>query len=207
MTHTLHRFGNRETLLEDYPILAHIARGHNDRHSEERLRKISEIFLKHTDLNYGCAVVGNKYTTDISEIFKNVRVGVHAVFKCPKALIACMKELKDADLGISIVVSGCFDIVDECCKMAGIEWHLREYSLGFHGNTSLLPEDPYLEILTMCGHGMVAKRHIDHLIKQIKKGKLTCERVGFELAKPCLCGIFNPHRAAQIVRLIVESSG
>lgn len=97
-------------------------------------------------------------------------------------------------------------MVEECCKAAGIQWHLTEYSLGVYGNTDRLPPEPYLEILTMCGHGMVAKRHVEHIVKQIKMGKLTYERAGRELARPCICGIFNPYRAGKILRRLVNLS-
>ncbi|MBW2148276.1 MAG: hypothetical protein JRI22_14765 [Deltaproteobacteria bacterium] len=200
MTHTLHRRGDRESLLEDFPILAHVAKGYNDENANERLRKISEIMMKHSDLNFGDGVVGDKYTTSIDNILAHLKVGTHTVFKDKESLTSCLKELKEADAGISVVVSGCFDVVHECCKEAGIRWHLTEYSLGVHGNTDLLPPEPYLEILTMCGHAMVAKNHVDHLIRQIKKGNISYEDAGRELAKPCLCGIFNPLRAAKILR-------
>ena len=206
MTHTLHRVGEREDLERDFPILAHYAKGYNDIGSEDRLRKISEIFMKHTNLNYGCAVVGNRHSTDVDVIMEKIKVGAHAVFNNMEDLTACMKELKEADTGISIVVSGCFDLVEDCCKKAGIDWHLTEYSLGVHGKTDRLPSGPHLEIITMCGHSMVAKPHIDHMVKQIKKGKISYEDAGKELAKPCLCGIFNPERAAQVLKKMVEAT-
>ena len=101
------------------------------------------------------------------------------------------------------MVSGCFDLVDECCKAAGIRWHLKEYSLGFDGNIDRLPSEDYLHILTMCGHSMVAKPHIEYLAEQIKKDKISYEDAGRELAKPCVCGIFNPKRATELLRRIV----
>jgi hypothetical protein len=146
----------------------------------------------------------NKYKNDVDEILKKMRVVTHAVFKDKESLTACMKELKETDLGISIFVSGCFDVVDECCKAAGIQWLLTEYSLGVHGRTDRLPPKPYLGILTMCAHAMVAKNHIDHLIRQIKKRKISYEDAGRELAKPCLCGIFNPKRTANLLRKMTE---
>ena len=206
MTHTLHRAGSRRSLSNDFPILAHVARGFNDQGSQEKLRRISEIFIKYTDLNFGCLTLGNRYSTSIPEIMKKIKVGCHAVFRDNESLTACMKELKQADIGLSIVVSGCFDIIKECCKKEYIKWHLTEYSLGIHGKTELLPSEPYLEIITMCGHSMVAKAHIDYLVKQIKKGKISYEDAGIGLAKPCVCGIFNPERAANILRRIVGES-
>lgn len=207
MTHTLHRRGDRESLLQDFPMLAIVARGHNDQDANEKLRKIAEIMLQHTDLNFGDGVTGSKYTAPVREIIANQKVLTHVLFRDKASLTACMKALKEADLGVSVVVSGCFDAVHECCEEAGIQWHLTELSLGIHGNKARLPSEPYLEILTMCGHAMVAKNHVDYLLDQVKKGKISCEEAGRELAKPCLCGIFNPERAAKLLDRMISLSG
>ena len=40
-----------------------------------------------------------------------------------------MKELKEKKIGISVVVSGLFDEVFECCQKAGIKPPLIEFAL------------------------------------------------------------------------------
>jgi hypothetical protein len=184
-----------------------VAKGYNDDDANEKLRKVAEIMMKHSDLNFGDGTTGNQYSTDVEDILAKQRTITHTVFKDKASLIACMREIKEADVGISVVVSGCFDAVHECCKEAGVQWYLTEYSLGVHGATDLLPPEPHLEILTMCGHAMVAKNHVDHLIGQIKKGKISYEEAARELAKPCLCGVFNPARAEKLLAKMVEASG
>lgn len=203
MTHSLHRRGDRQSLLEDFPMLAIVARGYNDQGANEKLNRIAAIMLKHTDLNFGDGATGNIYAADVMDILANQEVITHALFKDKASLTNCMKELKEADLGISVVVSGCFDVVHQCCEQAGIQWHLGEFSLGVHGRTERLPPEPYLEILTMCGHALVAKNQVDHVLDQIRKGKISYEDAGRELAKPCLCGIFNPHRAAKLLKRMI----
>jgi hypothetical protein len=51
----------------------------------------------------------------------------------------------------------------------------------------------------MCGHGLVSGRLVKRMVADIKKKKITPEKAALELAKPCLCGIFNPHRAAKLL--------
>lgn len=113
-----------------------------------------------------------------------------------------MKALKEADLGLSVVVSGLFDMVGECCKKSGLQPHTVEYSLGVWGNTALLADEPVMEINTMCGHGMVSVGRIQDVVKKIQSGRMTCEEGGKELGKTCTCGIFNWKRAAEILQRI-----
>ena len=113
-----------------------------------------------------------------------------------------MKALKEADLGMSVVVSGLFDMIGECCHKSGLEPHTVEYSLGIWGNTSLLPAEPIMEINTMCGHGMVSVGRIEDIINKINAGRMTCEQGGKELGKTCTCGIFNWKRAGEILQRI-----
>jgi len=48
---------------------------------------------------------------DPAEIIDKLTVGCQVVFKDKGSLIACMKELKEKDQGISIVVSGFAEIL------------------------------------------------------------------------------------------------
>jgi hypothetical protein len=121
MTHTLHRTGDLQSIKEDFPMLAHVARGFNDQGASPRLKQIALTMTKHTDLHFGDCKVGNKYQMDPTEIMDKLSVGCQVVFKDKESLIACMKELKEKDQGISIVVSGLFDEVFDCCNKAGIK--------------------------------------------------------------------------------------
>ena len=101
-----------------------------------------------------------------------------------------------ADLGLSVVVSGLFDHVGECCKEVGLESHTINQSMGRWGKTDKLPPLEKLQLNTMCGHGMVAAGLIDEVIDDIKSGDCTVEEGAERLFAPCMCGIFNPHHAA-----------
>jgi len=203
MTHTLHRTGDLESIREDFPMLTHVARGFNDQNAAPLLKQIALTMIKHTDLHFGDCKVGNKYTMDPAEIMEKLSVGCQVVFKDKKSLIACMKELKEKDQGISIVVSGLFDEVFDCCKKAGIDPPLIEFALGVHGNTQKLPPPEILDFVTMCGHGLVSGNLVKKMVRDLKKKKITLEKAAIELAKPCLCGIFNPDRAAKLLKKMV----
>lgn len=203
MTHTLHRTGDLESIREDFPMLTHVARGFNDQNAAPRLKQIAMTMIKHTDLHFGDCKVGNKYTMDPAAIMEKLSVGCQVVFKDKKSLIACMKELKQIDQGISIVVSGLFDEVFDCCKKAGINPPLIEFALGVHGNTQKLPPPEILDFVTMCGHGLVSGNLVKKMVRDLKKKKITLEKGAIELAKPCLCGIFNPDRAAKLLKKMV----
>ena len=203
MTHTLHRTGDLQSLKADFPMLAHVARGFNDKNAAPRLKQIALTMTKHTDLHFGDCKVGNKYLMDAAEIMDKLTVGCQVVFKDQESLIACMKELKEKDQGISIVVSGLFDEVLDCCGKAGIKPPLIEFALGIHGNTKRLWPPEILDFVTMCGHGLVSGRLVKKLVEDIKKKKITPEKAAIELAKPCLCGIFNPARATKLLQKMV----
>lgn len=205
MTHTLHRTGDLESIREDFPMLTHVARGFNDQGASVRLKKIAQTMTKYTDLHFGDCKVGNKYQMGPAEIMDKLTVGCQVVFKDKESLISCMKELKEKDQGVSIVVSGLFDEVFDCCRTAGINPRLIEFALGIHGNTKKLLPPEILDFVTMCGHGLVSGRLVKRMVEDIKKKKITVEKAALELAKPCLCGIFNPHRAAKLLtKMTVE---
>ncbi len=203
MTHTLHRTGDVQSLKADFPMLTHVSRGFNDKNAAPRLKQIALTMTKYTDLHFGDCKVGNKYLMDAAEIMDKLTVGCQVVFKDKENLIACMKELKKKDQGISIVVSGLFDEVFECCNKVGINPPLIEFALGVHGNTKRLWPPEILDFVTMCGHGLVSGRLVKKMLEDIQKNKITAEKAAIELAKPCLCGIFNPHRAAKLLEKMV----
>ena len=200
MTHTLHRTGDLESLREDFPMLTHVARGFNNENAGPRLQQIARIMTKHTDLHFGDCKVGNKFTMDPERIIERLSVGCQVVFNNKESLIRCMKELKEKDAGISIVVSGLFDEVFDCCRQAEIKPPLIEFALGVHGNREKLWPPEILDFVTMCGHGLVSGSLVKKIVLDIKKKRITVEKAAVELAKPCLCGIFNRHRAARLLK-------
>jgi hypothetical protein len=45
-----------------------------------------------------------------------------------------------------------------------------------------------------------------HLAERITKGKMTYEKAAKELSRMCTCGIFNPHRAENILRKLAPKA-
>lgn len=204
MTHTLHRQGTVENLAEDFPMLTIRARGYNDG-GLWRMQKILEMASRYPIVNFGDIKNGSKFTTTLDRILgssdQNLPI-LHMVFTSKDDATRFMRDLNEADLGISVVASGLFEEIFQCCRKAGITPHTVNYSLGVHGRTEKLPPKEVLEITTMCGHSLVTRRLTKKLIGDLKKGRVSPEEAAEKLGKSCLCGIFNPQRAARLLRLI-----
>ena len=199
MTNTLHRQGTPENLRNDYVIFAHTAKGITREGSAPKLQEFMRICLKYHPVNIGDGKQGNIYQDDIDiqKLISNQGdgAGALAVFTDLDTLRKVVEELIQADLGISINISGLLDKVKECCRRAGIERHSAEHSLGFWGSKDRLPEREILEFNTICGHGMVSFNLIRKMIEYVKLGRLTPKRAAKIMAKCCECGAFNPIRA------------
>lgn len=207
MTHSLHRMGDRDSLCQDFVLLAVPARGINLDGSQDKMRQIWGLISHHGEglVNYGNLTEGNSHRAGL-ERFKEVNSRmIHAVFKEPEALKACLKELEEADLGISIVVSGLEEEIHKICEEIGITPHTANFSLGFHGKTEKLPSQPVLEIITMCGHALVSKNLVGKMVEDIRDGRRTPAQAAVELSRHCECGIFNPYRAQQLLEHMAGS--
>lgn len=224
MTNTLHRFGPPEDLEDDYIVFAMCTRGKNDIGGVERLRRFLSICFKHKPVNIGDAKKGGllRPSTDLTPLAHWRRIDgttaedvingvsepttVSAVFDNAEALSACLKELKEADLGVSINVAAVTDNAQQCCRQAGIERHAVEYSLGFLGKNTLLPDANTLSLMTMCGHGMIAAPFAQKMIEWVKTGRRTPRECTRYMSRFCVCGIFNPVRAERLLRRMANQS-
>lgn len=201
MTHTLHRRGTYENLQNDYVIFAIAAQTVNAKGTASLFQDFYNIVNKYNPVNIGDMVTGNMYSLAKNIIENGTKDNsiFHAVFTDVGTVAKVLKDLKEADLGLSIVVSGILEHVDKCCSEAGIQRHTMENSLGILGNTKKLPSEEVLQINTMCGHGMVAFNLIEHMAEMVRMGKKTAKEAAEELASQCHCGIVNPTRAAEIL--------
>lgn len=200
MTHTLHRKGDTQSLKEDFVVLIMPAQGVNVPGSDEKLRKLWGIFSHYKVVNWGDATNGNKYALSLEDLKKKKSMIGHAVFKDKETLTRFIKELKETELGLSTVLSGLYDEVKGCCSREGIKLHTVEHSLGIHGNIKKLPPEKVLEVHTMCGHAMVSPNLIKAMVEDVRKGKKAPEAAADELARHCACGVFNPYRAAKLLK-------
>jgi hypothetical protein len=217
MTNTLHRFGDRESLQNDYIIFAMAARGINDADAPPKLQAFLRLALKHNPINVGNAVKGGIFRAstrltplahwrrrefvDPMDVVQSVETctTVSAVFDDPTRLESFLRDLKAADLGLSINIAALTDEARECCQRAGITRHSVEYSLGFHGDLNLLPDRRVLELSTMCGHGMISHNFARKMIDWVKEGRREPRQAVTYLAKFCTCGIYNTTRATRIL--------
>src|SRR5207237_3941424 len=187
MTNTLHRYG--DNFNDDYIVFAIPARGINDSGAVEKQRRFLEIARKHHPVNMGDASHGaifrpskdlkptvhwNRETTpEFDSVVNGVSCPstVAAVFTNPDSVVAFIKELKEADLGLSINISATLDKAQECARRAGLVRHSVEYSLGFFGQTDRMADRQTLELATMCGHGMLSSTFVRKLIEWVKQGR------------------------------------
>lgn len=204
MTHTLHRQGTAESLSDDYVVLMLRAIGINDTDYVPKLQEFLRICLRHNPVNIGCETKGSMYEYTPEEIIADVHGDTHAVFDNPQALSRVLKDLKEVDLGLSVVVSGIYKTVDESLEKTELKHHTANFSLGVWGKTEKLPEDEILEITTMCGHGMIATNLVKTMIEEVSAGRKTPDEAAKLLTPNCTCGIFNPARTA---RLLAKAAG
>ena len=204
MTHSLHRRGTRESLSEDYVMLCLPAVGFNDEGHAHKLKKFLEIAVLHDPKNLGSIKLGNMYSHKKEEVVEAAQAVVHAVFDNPEAVSEVLTELKEADLGLSVVVSGIYEKVDDCLEKAGLKHHTGNFSLGVWGKTGKLPPDEILEVTTMCGHALIAPNLVKAMVKEIKAGTKTPEDAAKLLAPQCACGVFNTSRAAKLLKAMAD---
>ncbi len=203
MTHTLHRIGTPESLSKDYVFLCMASTGRNVDGAGEKLRQFYRLAKENGAVKLSDARLGNEYTQgNLDTVYANIfdKSAVHAVFDTEEKAKNMIQALVEADIGLSVVVSGLADSVQQCCRDAGIERHTVEFSLGRWGKTDRLPPQELLQINTMCGHGMVTIGLIRKILEDIKSGDITPEEGAEKLFEPCVCGAFNPVRAAELLK-------
>lgn len=184
MTHTLHRQGTAENLANDYLIIGLPNVQTPD--FREKMARFYEICLKHEPVNSSSSVAWRIYVFDDREKVTSV-----------------LRDVTDAELGISIVVSGLYNEVAASCHSVGIEPHTINYSLGFWGNKGRLPPKRILELTTMCGHGLISPNLVWHLVQKVSEG-LPVADAAREIAKCCVCDIVNCRRCELLLEEMAQ---
>ena len=204
MTHSLHRLGNPDNLSHDFIVFAMSAKGINEEGSHVAMHQFMEMALDLDPVNAGDMKTGNIFTHTREEILDGIQDVsiVHAVFVDEEKVATLLERARVADLGVSVVVSGLFDRVGAVGAEAGVHQHTVECSGGVWGRTELLPNSDVMQITTMCGHGMVAANLVERLARNVRRGRQSAEEAARELAVPCVCGIFNPVRAAHLLEVV-----
>lgn len=203
MSHSLHRYGTVEDLKNDFCMYARCARGVNRDNPGDKLRKILDIYMSEDYVNFGSSHAGKSKLNglDPEEYRKTLdhAYGIIISFSERESVKNVLAKLKDADLGISIVVSGLIQEVKDICQEVGLTPHTATLSLGIHGKKELLPDDETLKVITMCGHSLIGAPLVQSVARKVKEGRLTPTQGSEIIGKPCTCGIFNTRRCAKLM--------
>lgn len=201
MTHTLHREGIQRDGSNDYVLLAMVEG--NDEQKQNNLAELFRTVLRYRPINY----TGKAYFPDPSDeqlplLYKRIKTGM-AVFDSREILVEVLRQIRDKQLGISVVVSGLFSHINQDCQKLGLSMHTVNYSLGVWGKKEMLPDPKIMEITTMCGHGLVSFNLVQSLLKEVQSGKKTLAEASQILARPCVCGVFNTRRATKLLQAMI----
>jgi hypothetical protein len=203
MSHSLHRYGTKENLDNDYTFYARASRFVNRDGCGPKLWKILDIILSENPVNYGSSHAGKSHKSGLEpEAYAKTldnAYGVACCFSDREAIKNILIKLKEADTGISIVTGGLIDDIVEIANEIGLTPHTAFLSLGIHGKKALLPGDAVLEMTTMCGHGMVSELLSKAVIKKVQSGEMSPAEGATLLAQPCPCGIFNTDRCEALL--------
>jgi len=151
--------------------------------------------------NWGDVKTGPKLRYSIEEIKDNLsdKSRLRGIFTKKEQVVDFLKQIKEKDLGMSVIITGVLSEVIPACKEAGVTPHSINYSLGVWGKKDNLPDETTLSITTMCGHHMIPPKFVNQVMKRVQKGKLTPEEGAKKMAEFCYCGIFNHIRCADII--------
>ena len=143
MTHTLHRSGDRESLLRDFVWLMYQTKGVNDKNIAPKARVFIEAAEACNCVNWGDVKSGSVLELSAAEIKRRLtdQSRLRGVLVSRKDVVAFLKRLKEADLGISVVISGLLDEVYTACEEAGLEPNTVNFSLGVWGNKARLASE------------------------------------------------------------------
>lgn len=219
MTNTLHRFGDADSFVDDYIVIAIPAKGAKKQGDPmPALRRFLEIAMEYNPVNIGDALSGGairpKRTNhmwehflqkDHSPDFQGVIDGTTApttyaaVFDKKENAEKFVARIQKEDFGLSINVSSSVKNGVECCQAAGVPRHSIGYSLGFEGIPENVPNRHVIMLSTMCGHGMISQNLARKMIDFVKENRRTPDEAVASLSRFCSCGIFNTSRAKRII--------
>ncbi len=227
MTHSLHREGSPESLERDFVVFVYPARGFNYQGSAPKVRRLTGLLAESKPVNLSAktrqrkmqvegkpgeptktvTIEGESFTCIFDcqqqagpEVVQYDGTRVYAVFDDADRLKEALIRIKEADEGISIMVSGRIDRVREIAAEIGIQPYMINLSLGIHGRTERLPPPDLRQFTTMCGHGLVSPHLVRDTIRRLKTQKVSEDAACAILAEPCICGIHNPRRSAKLLR-------
>jgi hypothetical protein len=204
MTHSLHRSGRFQEM--DYVWLLYHVRGVNDQNLVERLQQAIDIAEEAGTVNWGDVKTGTIVSLSSEEIKTKLteKSRIRGAFSSQGQVTQFLEKMREADLGLCVIIAGLLDKVFQSCGDAGLKPHTVNYSLGIFGKKELLPDSDTLALTTMCGHHMIPDGLVTEIRKKVRKKKISAEKAAIKLAGLCPCGIFNQERAARLLQLDAE---
>jgi hypothetical protein len=204
MSHTLHREGTPRDLRDDYIVLMMSAKGINETGAAAKLRRFLRIARRHGAINLGDMKTGSKVSAGAAAVARRVKDHsiLQAVFTDVGAVESVLRDVRRARLGLSVTVTGLVAPIQKACRHAKVARHPHTvaHSLGVWGNRRRLPSKELLPLVTMCGHGLVSASLAERAVADVRAGRCSPEKAALTLARPCVCGAFNPHRAARLLK-------
>jgi hypothetical protein len=203
MTHSLHREGMIDSLEEDYTLFIYPARGFNYDGSGPKARRLVELLYLLGPANMVVSTLRKNLYSGVrpEEVLESIKDGakVYCVFTSQERLKEALIRIKEKDEGISITVSGLIDRVREIAAEIKLNPHTINLSLGIHGRADYVPPPDIRQFTTMCGHGMVSPHLVRDVLRRVKRGRLNAWEGSLVLARPCVCGIYNPCRSKELL--------
>lgn len=216
MTNTLHRYGKSDSFRDDYIIFCIPSRGKNDEGALDKQKQFLRICAKYEPSNMGNGNRGSfkperhlnptsHWNRDSQPDWEGVIKDANkpgtfaAVFDSKQKAEDCLREIIEADLGLSVNISTSVEGAKEVGECCGRPRHSVEYSLGFADPHDHLPNSQVLQLATMCGHGMVSFNMARKMLDMVREGRRTPEQAVATLARFCPCGVYNPSRAKRLL--------
>ena len=197
MTHTLNRRGLSEDKPGEEIVVLFMINQHEIEKKQKGMAPIVETVLKYKPDN----IIGAPGGMTEEQLRTRLPRGsiITAVFNNQEDVRKVVGEIKEKKLGISMVLSGLFKDVRKICAANDMKEHTYHISLGIFGQTEKLPGEKTLEITTQCGHALISPYLVEHIIKKMRRGRMTSEEGAGLLIKPCVCGISNPGRIEKLL--------
>lgn len=199
MTHSLHRTGSVEDLKGDYVFIIRTSRNINRVGSEPYMRRMAEILSSVGPSNMGSTDIGHTIASGLTsaEFIEKAwgAKGVYCVFSGKEKAKEALRQIKEADLGLCVTVSGLINEMWDIGRELDLPPHTVNLSLGVMGKTELVPEEGILDMTTMCGHATISQSLVKRMLEDVQAGRATLGQAANVMGEPCACGIFNLDRA------------
>ena len=211
MSHTLHREGSLKSLEKDFCLLVTPYKGCNNIQAEKKIKKFVDIIFDIGPVNFRFYRVPNEGEFNLpvnkqkildykNRVYDNTKI--RCVFDDKKKIKELIKQINKTNFGLSVIISGPRKEIENILKEINIQPHSINIAMGTYGSLEKLPDPHFRKITTMCGHGLISPELVRYMLIKIKTGKISYEEASIELAKPCICGVFNQKRAEEILREI-----